>query len=276
MPKLSVIVVAWNGRDRLARCLQALRADGSGGTRELIVVDNASTDGSGRFFASHGATVLVNDQPHGYEYCNNRGLSVASGEVVAFLNNDLILSPHWNSRLDDVMAENGLDVITPCTAENVENRAATQRLMRRWKRIKNPILFLLGTGRLPLRLSHRLMYGDWERFVEERYRRFGNRIKEGFVGAAVVMTRRGLDLLGPWDPQIQAADFDLFIRSKHRSLERGDVKPCAIALGVFVHHYIRLTAKRQRRPFADQDRFVSIDAKWGSELAARYLAHIDD
>ncbi len=275
MPKLSVIVVATDQLAMNRLFVESLRT-WTDGPYELIVVDNASTDGSGRFFASQGATVLVNEQPHGYAYCNNRGLSVASGEVVAFLNNDLILSPHWNSRLHEVMAENGLDVITPCTAENVENRAATQRLMRRWKRIKNPILSLLGTGRLPLRLSHRLMYGDWERFVEERYRRFGRRIKEGFVGAAVIMTRRGLDLLGPWDPQIQAADFDLFIRSKHRSLERGDVKPCAIALGVFVHHYIRLTAKRQRRPFADRDRFVPIEAKWGAELANRYLAHIDD
>ncbi len=275
MPKLSVIVVATNQLAMNRLFVESLRAT-TDGPYELIVVDNASTDGSGGFFASQGATVLVNEQPHGYAYSNNRGLSVATGEVVAFLNNDLILSPHWNTRLYEVMAEHGLDVVTPCTAENVEDRSATRRLMRRWKRIKNPILGLLGTGRLPLRLSHRLMYGDWERFVEERYRRFGRRIKEGFVGAAVIMTRRGLELLGSWDPQMQAADFDLFIRSKHRSLERGDVKPCAIALGVFVHHYIRLTAKRQRRPFADRDRFVSIDAKWGAELAARYLAHIDD
>jgi GT2 family glycosyltransferase len=218
----------------------------------------------------------VNDRAHGYAACHNRGLAVAGGEVVAFLNNDLILSPHWDGRLLQVMARHGLDVATPCTAENVEDRTATQRLMRRWKRIKNPTLFLLGTGETPLRLSHRLMYGDFARFAEERWQRFGDRTKEGFVGAAVVMTRRGLDLIGAWDPRIQAADFDLFIRSKHRSITHGDVKPCAIALGVFVHHYIRLTSKRERTPFVDQDRFVSVEAKWGPELAARYLAHIDD
>ncbi len=275
MPRLSVIVVVHDQLAMNALFLESLRAT-TDGPHELIVVDNASRDGSGELFARAGARVLVNDRPHGYAACHNRGLAVASGDVVAFLNNDLILSPHWDGRLLEVMARNGLDVATPCTAENVEDRVATRRLMRRWKAIKNPTLFLLGTGRTALRLSHRLMYGDFERFADDRWRRFGHRVKEGFVGAAVVMTRRGLDLLGAWDPHIQAADFDLFIRSKHRSLTQGDVKPCAIALGVFVHHYIRLTSKRERTPFADQDRFVSVDAKWGAELAARYLAHVDD
>lgn len=275
MPTLSIIVVV---RDQLPMnrlFLEHLRA-ATDGPYELIVVDNLSTDGSAEYFAAQGAKVLINDQSYGYGYSHNRGLSAATGDLVAFLNNDLILSPHWDTRLRETMAANGLDVITPCTAENVEDRAATQRLMRRWKRIKNPIFFLLGPRRLALRLTHRLMYGGWNRFVEARWQRFGHRVKEGFVGAAVVMSRRGLELLGAWDPLVQAADFDLFIRSKDRSLKQGDVMPCAIALGVFVHHYIRLTSKRERRPFVDQDRFVTIDAKWGAELAARYLAHIDD
>jgi GT2 family glycosyltransferase len=275
MPRLSIIVVVQDLLPMNRLFLEHLRA-ATDGPYELIVVDNASTDGSGEFFAAQGATVLVNDQSYGYGHCHNRGLAVATGDIVAFLNNDLILSPHWDTRLLEIMAAQGLDVITPCTAENVEDRAATRRLMRRWKRIKNPTLFLLGAGELALRLSHRLMYGNWNRFVEARWRRFGQRVKEGFVGAAVIMTRRGLELLGAWDPRVQAADFDLFIRSKDRSLTHGDVKPCAIALGVFVHHYIRLTSRRRRRPFVDQDRFVTIDTKWGPELAARYLAHIDD
>ena len=107
------------------------------------------------------------------------------------------------------------------------------------------------------------MYRDFNRFVESRYQRFHQEKKEGFVGAAVVMTRRALDLIGAWDPRVQAADFDLFIRAKHRSLKEGDLRPCAIALGVYVHHYIRLTSKRERRPFVDQDRHITIEEKWG-------------
>jgi GT2 family glycosyltransferase len=275
MPRLSVIVAI---RDQLAMNRlfeESLRAS-TDGDYELIVVDNASTDGSREYLASRGARIVANDRNYGYARCQNQGLAVASGEVLAFLNNDLILSPHWDSRLLSVMARQGLDVATPCSAENVEDRAATRRLMRRWKRIKYPLFLAAGPRRWTLRATHRLMYGDWAAFADARWARFGDRVKEGFVGAAVVMTRRAVELLGEWDPQLQAADFDLFLRTKQRHRERGDLRPCHVALGVYVHHYVRLTLKSRPPPFADRALFQGIEEKWGPEVVARDLAHIDD
>lgn len=274
-PALSVIVTVHDQLPMNLLFLEHLRAS-TDAAFELIVVDNASTDGSREFFEAQGATVITNQRGYGYAHSQNQGLAAARGSLLAFLNNDLILSPHWDTRLREAMAAHGLDVITPCTQENVEDRASTQRLMRRWKRIKYPLLFLGGARGWTLRLAHRLMYGDWQRYVEARHARYRSAVKPGFVGAAVIMTRRAIDLLGAWDPRVQAGDFDLFLRSKRRSLERGDIRPCHIALGVFVHHYIRLTMRRNRHPFADQDAFISIEQKWGSELAAGYLAGIDD
>ncbi len=54
------------------------------------------------------------------------------------------------------------------------------------------------------------------------------------------------------------------------------MRPCHIALGVFVHHYIRLTVRRHGHRFADQESLISIEQKWGPELAAGYLSGIDD
>lgn len=274
MPTLSVIVAV---RDQLAMnrlFLESLRAS-TDADHELIVVDNASTDGSRRYFEAQGARVVANERNYGYAHCQNQGIAVARGDVLAFLNNDLILSRHWDARLLETMAANGLDVATPCTAENVEDRAATRRLMRRWKRIKYPLFLVGGARRWSLLATHRLMYGDFQRFADARWARFGHRVKEGFVGAAVVMTRRALALVGEWDPRMQAADFDLFLRTKQRSREHGDLRPCAIALGVFVHHYVRLTLKGRPQPFADRGRFLGIEEKWGA-AAARDLAGIDD
>ena len=48
---------------------------------ELIVVDNASTDGSREFFESQGATVIANPANYSYPRCQNQGLAVATGDV---------------------------------------------------------------------------------------------------------------------------------------------------------------------------------------------------
>jgi len=73
--------------------------------------------------------------------------------------------------------------------------------------------------------------------------------------------------MGDWDERIQGADWDLFIRTKKRSVEAGDIKPCHIALGVFIHHYIRMTVKYAVKPtpFADLDKMVELRDKWTSE-----------
>jgi hypothetical protein len=64
---------------------------------------------------------------------------------------------------------------------------------------------------------------------------------------------------------LQQADFDIFMRAKQRSLEVGDIKPCHIALGVYIHHFGRMTIKYGNKkpiPFADANNLISLDTKW--------------
>ena len=112
---------------------------------------------------------------------------------------------------------------------------------------------------------HRWMYGNWEAFNERRSQQFAGQIKEGFVGNSVMLRRSALDKIGLWDDRVQAGDFDLYMRSKMRSLSHGDIRPVHIALDCFVHHYIRLTLKAGYPPFADRDRLITFDQKWSSE-----------
>jgi GT2 family glycosyltransferase len=107
------------------------------------------------------------------------------------------------------------------------------------------------------------MYGNWEHFANTRFEKFGLSLKEGFIGNTVMMRRRAIEKVGLWDERIQGADFDLYIRSKKRNIEKGDIKPVHMALGVFIHHYIRLTVKSTRAPFANRDNIISVEEKWG-------------
>jgi GT2 family glycosyltransferase len=106
------------------------------------------------------------------------------------------------------------------------------------------------------------MYGDWERFSQDRARRFEGQILEGYVGNSVMMNRRAIELVGLWDERIQAADADLYLRAKKRAVEHRDVKPLHIALDVFVHHYIRITLRANPPAFADAHNLIPMDDKW--------------
>ena len=63
-PSLSVVVPVCNGGSDFKRCLRRLR-DSSWTDYELIVVDDGSTDDSGRLAESQGAVVLRHDRPQG-------------------------------------------------------------------------------------------------------------------------------------------------------------------------------------------------------------------
>lgn len=229
---------------------------------ELIIIDNASTDGSAEFFESVGAQVIRNLVNYSYPVSQNQGLAIARGDWLGFLNNDIVVSPDWDRHLIENMTANGLEVATCCGVEQLETLQATQRIKRRWKRIKG-VCSLLGITPFSLRLMHRWMYhGDWKIFCAERYRAFRLKAAEGFVGNTVMMTRSALEKLGPWDETMQGADFDLYLRSKKRALEQGDIRPVHIALDTFNHHFVRLTVKAKPPRFADAENLARLEDKW--------------
>ncbi len=92
MTDLSVIIVNWNVRDLLRRCLRSLysSATESGLAVQVIVVDNGSTDGSVEMVRSAFPAVhlIVNQDNRGFPAANNQGLAVAQGRYSLILNPD--------------------------------------------------------------------------------------------------------------------------------------------------------------------------------------------
>lgn len=243
-------------------------------TWELIIIDNQSTDGSAEFFSKMGAHVIRNDGNYSYPHCQNQGILAARYDVLAFLNNDLIVSPGWDVKLLEVMARSQLDIASSCGVERMQTRTATRFYRKKWSLVRKTIS-LAGSGSGALRLMHRIMYGNWEKYSKSRWTRFGCQVLEGFVGSTIVMQRRALDKIGDWDERIQAADFDLYMRSKARHLEMGDLRPVHVALGVFNHHFIKMTHNRPRPPFKDQANLISLEDKWGKERVAEYTRDLN-
>ena len=238
---------------------------------ELIIIDNNSTDGTKDFFKSVGAVVIENKENYSYPYTQNQGIKIATGKYLFFLNNDLVVSPKWDARLIEIANLHNADIISGKGVENMGKRTLDRKFDHRWKRVKNPLM-LFGFGKRNLLLMHKLMYGNWQKFCEKQYSNYGNNVIEGILGNNVMMTRKAIELVGFWDERLQQADFDLFIRAKKRAVEVGDIKPCQVALGVFIHHYVRMTAKYAVKytPFADKDNLITLDKKWSEKEIELY------
>ena len=89
---LSVIIVNWNTRDLLRACLASLRTAlaQSPLSAEVLVVDNASSDGSAAMVAAEfrEARLFANRENLNYAGGNNQGIAAATGEYVLLLNPD--------------------------------------------------------------------------------------------------------------------------------------------------------------------------------------------
>lgn len=106
VPKFSVIVLTWNGRDLLSSCLDSLAVQ-DWRDFETIVVDNGSTDGTvERIRASYPWVRLIrNETNQGFCRGNNQGIEAATGDVIVLLNNDAEAAPDFLARLASAVDE---------------------------------------------------------------------------------------------------------------------------------------------------------------------------
>jgi GT2 family glycosyltransferase len=94
--RVSVIIPNWNGARHLPTCLDSLRAQ-THPEVEVIVVDNASEDGSQALVAEGYPEVMLIllSENRGFTGACNAGLQTAGGDILILLNNDTEVAPTW-------------------------------------------------------------------------------------------------------------------------------------------------------------------------------------
>jgi GT2 family glycosyltransferase len=92
-PTVSVVIVSWNTREILRDCLRTVYEQTQDVEFEVIVVDNASTDGSVDMIrtAFPQTLLLANSANRGFAAANNQGLEAAQGRYVLLLNSDTLV-----------------------------------------------------------------------------------------------------------------------------------------------------------------------------------------
>ena len=94
-PELAIIIVNFNNREDLLGCLESLTAQPPAVTHEIVLVDNASTDGSVDAVRSRFPVVrvVVLERNLGFAGANNVGIRATSSELVLLLNSDTLVPP---------------------------------------------------------------------------------------------------------------------------------------------------------------------------------------
>lgn len=95
LPDVSIVIASWNGRPHLLNCLRAIEALDDAVSRQTIVVDNASSDGSPEAVQASfpGVVLLRNENNLGFAHACNRGIERASGRYVCLMNSDAVARP---------------------------------------------------------------------------------------------------------------------------------------------------------------------------------------
>jgi len=94
-PVISVVIVSYNTCQLLEKCLNVLLKDSPEIALQIIVVDNASSDGSCELISSKfpQVTLIKSEKNLGFAAANNKGFALAKGKYVVLLNSDAFLHP---------------------------------------------------------------------------------------------------------------------------------------------------------------------------------------
>ena len=103
-PKVSVIIVNYNEKRLLEKCLESLFKVNYENF-EVIIVDNNSTDETVEFVTKNYPSIIVIklDSNKGYAEPNNIGAKIAKGNYLLFLNNDTVVTPNFISEMVQVL-----------------------------------------------------------------------------------------------------------------------------------------------------------------------------
>jgi cellulose synthase/poly-beta-1,6-N-acetylglucosamine synthase-like glycosyltransferase len=184
-PFVSVIVPVRDGESTIAACLDAILAtDYPADRREILVVDNGSSDGTADLIRARPVRYL-REPRRGVSHARNLGIAESSGKVLAFVDSDCVVEPQWLTELARPFEDPEVGAVAG-DLQHVPPRTPAERQAAR-------------------------LLGNWQRFAFNSDPAYP-------ITANAAYRRDVLDRIGGFDPHMaRAQDVELGLRFKERS-----------------------------------------------------------
>lgn len=207
---LAIVIVSFNVRNDLDRCLQSLPLAARGTTTTIVVVDNGSTDGTGNLLRERWPDVLLIETGSnlGFARANNIGIRATRSELVLLLNPDTIAPPGSLERLIQALRD------------HPEAAAAGPRLVDASGRPELSFGWPMSPlGELRQKLIQGLArrgFGPVQRSLDRSLRTPGTR--DWVSGACLLVRRADLDAVGLLDERyfLYTEDVDVCLALRRR------------------------------------------------------------
>lgn len=213
-PELAVVIVSFNTRDDLLACLASVHASPPAGGCDVVVVDNASQDGSPEAVRARWPAVRVLVQPEnaGFARANNVGIRATTAPLILLLNSDTLVPP------------GALDALIGRLRSRPEAAVAGPRLIDAAGRPEisfGPMISPLGELRQKIRMT--LYQRGFAPVVRGVARDTGTeRLVDWVSGAALLVHRRDAEAAGLLDERYflytEDVDFCAAIRARGRGI----------------------------------------------------------
>jgi len=94
--KISLIIPAYNEEKYIGACLESAMKNAPGAFHEILVVDNASTDATAEVAKRFAGVRVLHESQKGPQFARQRGLMESSGDLVAYIDADVLIPPRWS------------------------------------------------------------------------------------------------------------------------------------------------------------------------------------
>jgi len=207
---LSIVILSYNTQDLLRKCLQSVEKAKKGNYQvEIVVVDNASTDGSPEMVEEEFSRVkLIKSRKNlGYAGGNNLGLKKARGDYILFLNSDTEIKPDALTEMIKFMNKNpkvGASSVKTMLFTGGMDPDCHRGFPTPWASIS----YFLGLEKL---FPKTKLFGQYHKFYLNLDK--VHEIDAGF-GTFMFVRKKALEQVGNWDDQyfFYGEDLDLFYR----------------------------------------------------------------
>lgn len=209
--KTSMVILTYNNLEYTKQCIDSIRKYTEYGTYEIIVVDNASLDGTVEWLKEQEDIKKVfNNENQGFPKGCNQGIEISTGENILLLNNDVIVTVNWLSNMIKCLY----------SSEDIGAVGAVSNSVAYCQQVSVNYNNLYGLNRF----AEKYNISDPSKW-EERIR---------LIGFCMLIKKKVLDEVGLLDERFSHENFeddDLSLRIREKGYKN------VLCKDTFIHHY---------------------------------------